>query len=211
MSNQRWQPEFEHQDMEIVSDEVICDSFYQMREVVVEHARFAGGRIRIKRDLFWRPDAVCVLLYDPCKHRVVLIEQFRIGTIDHPHSPWLLELVAGLVEQGEKPDQVAHRESAEEAGVSLLALEHICRFTPSPGGVREYIDLFCGCVDSAQAEGIHGLEDEGEDIRVHGFDADEAIAMVGSGAVDNAPAIIALQWLQLNKARLQTDWSSLVS
>ncbi len=202
-----WDPEFGSDDFTIQEDAVICQSFYQLREVVIAHQRFEGGQVQIKRDLFWRPDAVCVLLYDPAQDQVVLIEQFRIGTIDHPRSPWLLELVAGLVEPEEAIEEVARREAIEEAGADVLHLEHISRFTPSPGGVREYIDLFCGCVDARHIGGVHGLEEEGEDIKVHLFPSEVAFAMLKTGDIDNAAAIIALQWLQLNRHRLQNEWS----
>jgi ADP-ribose pyrophosphatase len=203
-----WNPEFCVADFTIEDDTVICDSFYQMREVRLQHQRFDGGTVSLKRDLFWRPDAVCVLLYDHVRETVVLIEQFRIGAIDHPRSPWLLELVAGLVEPGETIEDVACRESIEEAGAQILHLEHISRFTPSPGGVREYIDLYCGCVNSEGLGGIHGLEGEGENIKVHLFPVDTAIAMVKSGDVDNAAGIIALQWLQLNRSMIKEKWST---
>lgn len=201
-----WSPQFDGRDFSIETDELICNSFYQMREVTVKHKRFQGGEISITRDLFWRPDAVCVLLYDALEDCVVLIEQFRIGTLDHPRSPWQLELVAGLVEPGETPEDVAHRECQEEAGAEVLALESICRFTPSPGGVREYVDLFCARVDSRVISGVHGLEEEGEDIKVHRFSAEAACNMVSTGEMDNAVGIIALQWLQMHRPRLQELW-----
>lgn len=201
-----WNPEFSGADVEIEEDAIICNSFYQMREVKLRHERFEGGKVHLKRDLFWRPDAVCVLLYDPWRDYIVLIEQFRIGTIDHPRSPWLLELVAGLVEPGETTQEVARRESVEEAGAEILQLEHISRFTPSPGGVREYIDLYCGCVNSDGLGGIHGLEGEGENIKVHLFPVQDAVAMIQTGDVDNASAIIALQWLQLNHSVIRDKW-----
>lgn len=201
-----WQAEFGHQDYQIDRDDVICDSFYQMREVTVSHSRFAGGKVTITRDLFWRPDAVCVLLYDPVKDAIVLIEQFRIGTIDHPKSPWLLELVAGLVEEGESFEDVARREAVEESGTELGLIEPITHFSPSPGGAREYIQLFCAQVDSSKISGVFGLEEEGEDIKVHVFNADDVYRMVREGVIDNAPAIIAIQWLQLNRDWLVDKW-----
>ena len=206
--SQDWNPLFNHNNVSIEEDTVICDSFYQMRRLTVSNQRFEGGEATITRDLFWRPDAVCVLLFDPKEDAVVLIEQFRVGTIDHPRSPWLLELVAGLVEPGESPEQVAYREAVEEAGARIHCLEHISRFTPSPGGAREYIDLYCGCVDSRLISGVHGLEDEGEDIKVQHFASEQVFRMIQTGDIDNAPAIIAVQWLQLNKDRLCEKWSA---
>lgn len=203
-----WQPRFSTADVQVEQDTVICQSFYQMRRLTVRHARFAGGDIEVSRDLCWRPNAVCVLLYDPDKDVVALIEQFRIGAIDHPRSPWLLELVAGLIEPGETAAEVAHRESQEEANAVVRQLELITRFTPSPGGVREYIDLYCGQVDSSTLGGVHGLAEEGEDILVHTLSSTAAFALLQQGVIDNAPAIIALQWLQLNLQRIQQLWGS---
>lgn len=202
-----WQPQFCNNDLQIERDEVICESFYQMRELEITLPKFEGGKITIKRDLFWRPDAVCVLLFDPRQDVVVLVEQFRIGTIDHPHSPWLLELVAGVVDEGETLEGVARRESIEEAGAEIERIEHLYRFSPSPGGAREYIDIFCAQVDAALLGGCHGLEEEGEDIKVHQFKTAEVFTMLSQGVIDNAPAIIALQWLQLHRERLIREWS----
>ena len=203
-----WSTQFGVDDFEITRDELLCQSFYQLRELDISHRRFEGGRVAITRDLIWRPDAVCLLPYDPWRDQVVLIEQFRIGTIDHPSSPWLLELVAGMVEPNESIEDVARREAVEEAGLTVGELTHISRFSPSPGGVREYIDLFCGLIDSSSASGVHGLEEEGEDIKVHCLSRSEAMELLAQGKIDNAPAIIALQWLALNHSELQQQASA---
>ncbi|WP_370298816.1 NUDIX domain-containing protein, partial [Pontibacterium sp.] len=146
------------------------------------------------------------LLYDPAKESVVMIEQFRVGALDHPRSPWLLELVAGIVEQGETCEEVAHREADEEAGATLTELVPITRYLVSPGGTNEWISLYCARVDSAQMGGVHGLETEGEDIRVQVLPCKQVFEMVAEGRIDNAPSIIALQWLQLNRDDLNQRW-----
>ena len=60
-------------------------------------------------------------------------------------------------------------------------------------------------VQLTHAGGIHGLVDEGEDIRVHVVPFDQALAGIASGTIDSATAIIALQWLALNRARLRAS------
>ncbi|MCG8428302.1 MAG: NUDIX domain-containing protein [Chromatiales bacterium] len=197
---------FDHSDVEIHSCDVVYDGFFEMHKLHLSHARFAGGREEITRELFVRGEAVCVLLYDPVKESVVMIEQFRVGALDHPRSPWLLELVAGIVEKGETCEEVAHREANEEAGATLTQLEPITRYLVSPGGTNEWISLYCARVDSTDMGGVHGLETEGEDIRVQVLPCKQVFEMVAAGRIDNAPSIIALQWLQLNRDDLNQRW-----
>lgn len=155
-----------------------------------------------------RPDATCVLLYDPLRDEVVLIEQFRAGALGRDQVPWLMELVAGIHDKDEDPEAVARREAQEEAGLSVAEMEPILSYLVSPGGSDEMVHLYCGRVDASQAEGIHGLDEEDEDIRVHVFPAGEAIAMVGTTAVNNAAAVIALQWFGTHRERVRKKWLS---
>ena len=137
---------------------------------------------------------------------IELIEQFRVGALDKSQNPWLLELVAGLIDKDEEPEQVARREAIEEAGLTLGALWPISAYYPSPGGSDERVHLYVGRCDSRLAAGIHGLEEEGEDIRVHVWSFEEALQAVRDGRIDNAASIIALQWLALNRAEVRGLW-----
>ena len=114
----------------------------------------------------------------------------------------MLEVVAGIVEPGESAEDVARREAVEEAGLRLSDVRPITRFLPSGGGCDEWIDLMYAEVDSSLAGGVHGLADEGEDIKVHVLSASEAFELVVSGKINSSPAIIGLQWLELNRSRL---------
>ena len=73
------------------------------------------------------------------------------------------------------------REAKEEAGVDILELKQIYRYWSSPGAYAERVNLFCARVDATKAGGVHGLESEGEDIRVHAVDSKEAFQMLHSG------------------------------
>ncbi|MEY3038539.1 MAG: hypothetical protein RL143_1106, partial [Pseudomonadota bacterium] len=102
----------------------------------------------------------------------------------------------------ETSNDVAIRESVEEAGVEISEPRRIIRYLPSGGGCDEWIDLLYAEVDASTAEGVHGLPEEGEDIRVHVVAAEDAFAMVRSGVINSSPAIIGLQWLELNRTQL---------
>lgn len=119
----------------------------------------------------------------------------------------LIELVAGLIDKDEQPEEVAHREAEEEAGLVFDALWPITKYFPSPGGSDEFVHLYMGRCSSEGAGGLHGLEAEGEDIRVTVWSFDDAMDAVKDGRIKNASTIIALQWLALNRAEIRGLWS----
>ncbi len=171
----------------------------------LRHQTYAGGEMEVQRELIYRGDAVAVLLYDPSRDRLVLIEQFRVGAIEDENGPWLLEIVAGMVEQGESITDVARRECMEEAGIAVHNFETVYSYYPSPGGCTEKVHVLCALVDSDQASGIHGLAHEHEDIKVVVVDYDDCHDLLASGEISSATPLIALQWLQLNRERLRME------
>lgn len=200
-------PCFSGDDVKIIDKQTVYDGFFRMQKYRLKHRLIEGGWSReITRECFERGPAVGVLLYDPYKDAVVLVEQFRIGAVDAPEGPWQLELVAGIVEEGETPEDVIHREAIEEAGSDVLDLEYIFEYYPSPGGSNEKLYLYCGGIDSSGVGGVHGLEEEGEDIWVQVFPREEAWNILQENYISNAATIIALQWLQMNYPRLQEKW-----
>lgn len=194
-------------DVVVEQRERCFQGFYRLDRVQLKHRLFAGGMgPTIRRELFVRPDAVCVLPYDPQSDSVVLIEQFRIGALDKSSEPWLLEIIAGLIDSGEQPQDVARREAIEEADLELQELLPIMTYYPSPGGSDERVYLYVGRCSTAGVGGIFGLPEEGEDIRAHVWPLAEALKAVKDGRIDNAASIIALQWLALNKAQVRAQW-----
>lgn len=191
-----------------ILDKVQCfKGFYELVRYRIRHALFRGGMgAPITRELMIRGHAAAVLPYDPITDQVLLIEQFRIGALDSAHGPWLVEVVAGLVEPGERPEEVVRREALEEAGCKLKEVTPICEYYSSPGGTTERVTLFVAHMESHGQGGIFGLEEEGEDIRAFLMYADEAIDQMERGVIDNAMSIIALQWLALHRARLKAQW-----
>lgn len=201
-------------DFEILARERGYDGFFKIDRLQLRHRKFAGDwSAELPRELIIRRDAVGVLLYDPKLDAVALIEQFRVGLIGakpdangKKKSPWILELVAGLIDRDETPQEVAIREVHEEANCRVLALEPIFDLFTSPGGTNEFIHLFCARCDLSDAGGVHGLPEEHEDIRVHVIAYDAALALLQRGQLNNAITIIAMQWLQLQRERLRQLW-----
>jgi ADP-ribose pyrophosphatase len=193
--------------IEIIERENCFQGFYKLDRLHLRPEQFAGGMgTPISRELFVRHDAVCALPYDPQRDEVVLIEQFRVGPLDKVDNPWLIEMVAGLIDKDEQPEEVAHREAEEEAGLVFSGLWPITKYFPSPGGSNEYVHLYLGRCDSRGVGGLHGLAAEGEDIRVRVWALDDALQAVRDGRIINGSAIIALQWLALNREEIRGAW-----
>ncbi|MET1077514.1 MAG: NUDIX domain-containing protein [Pseudomonas sp.] len=193
--------------VDVVERENCFRGFYKLDRLHLRHQLFAGGMgPLISRELFVRHDAVCVLPYDPQRDEVVMIEQFRVGAMDKCANPWLIELVAGLIDKDEQPEEVAHREAEEEAGLSFSALLPITAYFPSPGGSNEFVHLYLGRCVSSGVGGIHGLPEEGEDIQVHVWPFARALQAMADGRINNAASIIALQWLALNRDQVREAW-----
>lgn len=190
-------------DVKISDEEIVYKGFFQLRRVELTYRLYAGDwGLPLVREVFDRHPAVGVLLYDPRTDQVVLTEQFRIGAYADQTSPWLIEIVAGVIDHPGETSQtaVAHRETQEETGLSIERLIPLCDYWVSPGASTERFHLFCAHVDATQAGGIHGLVEEGEDIRVLIWDRQRAIQALQTGEIRNAATIIALQWLALNHA-----------
>ena len=196
-------------DIEILDRESLYKGFFTMNRYRLRHRLFAGGWSPVlSREVFERGPVAAVIPYDPVRDAVVLIEQFRTGPMAAGHSrPWMIDIVAGILEDGETPEALAYRETVEETGCGLTAVERIASFFMAPGGSSEYCTLLCGRVDTDGAGGIHGNDEEGEDIRVFVEPLDAAYARVASGEIASSFSIVALQWLMLNREGLRARWT----
>ncbi len=98
------------------------------------------------------------------------------------------------------------RESMEEAGCEILELVKVMDFFTSPGGTSELLSLFCGRVDTSRVGGVHGLDEEHEDIAVTALSFAEVCQLLTEGKILSAIPIIAIQWLMLNRDTLRKRW-----
>jgi len=191
---------YDKNDVEVIGCEPLYQGFFRCNKYTLKHKLFSGEwSDSIEREFFERGKAAGLLAYDVAKDSVVLVEQFRFGAMQSEGSPWLLELIAGIIEEGEDAEEVVKREAFEEAGLVIQKCQFMMSYFVSPGGTTETLDLFVANVDSSNVEGVFGLAEESEDIKVHVIPRAEAYEWVKIGKINNAATIIGLQWLELNR------------
>ncbi len=188
--------------------ETLFQGYFRIDRLHLTHDRFDGGIMpRFTREVLERGHAAAVLPYDPLTDHVLLIEQFRPGPVlTQDSQPWLIEIIAGIIDAGESPEQVAAREAQEEAGCVLEELLHVQECYVSPGCNSEFCTIYVGRANLDGAGGTFGLSNEHEDIRTHVLHLDEAIEWLELGRIRTAPAIIALQWLARHRKTLRGRW-----
>ena len=193
-----YKPQFKHDDVEILERSWIYRGFVQLESVTLRHRLFKDQSFgpELKREMTHRREAAGVFVHDPKLKKFLLIEQFRLGAFNSPVSPWQLEIIAGLIDEGEDAETCLRRESLEEAGCTLQDIKFLYRYFPSTGACDEIFSMYVATADLSQAGGVFGAKDEGEDIKVHIFDYADVTPLMQSGHVSNAALVIALQWLQ---------------
>lgn len=188
--------------------EVSHAGYFRTETLRLRHPRFDGGMSdEIAREVFVAVEAVIVLPYDPVRDRILLVEQFRMGPYRRGAKyPWVLEPVAGRIDLGETPETTARRETVEEAGLTLHALEHITSGYATPGYSTEYFHVYLGLCDLPDGTaGHHGEPAEHEDIRTHVLEWNQVEDLLSRGEADNMPLVLALTWLSRERSRLRAS------
>ena len=105
--------------------------------------------------------------------------------------------MAGVIEPGRHPEEVARAEAREEAGYDVGALESLGTFYLTPGGSSERIFLFYAAVDPLMrvAEG-GGLAREGEDIEIVEMSEHDVWRALDDHDIIDAKTLVGLQWLR---------------
>lgn len=191
----------------VINKKLLYSGFFKLTKFELKHDLFNGGESKLlTRELLDRRNAAAVLPYDPVRDEVVLIEQFRIGAGDDPSGPWMIEIIAGLQEPDESAEELIHREAKEEAGCKVSHLIPVHHYYSSPGSSDEQIQIYFARAETADLGGIFGVDDEGEDIRVHVVSSDTAFDWLDQGRIDSALPIIALQWFRFNREKIRRQW-----
>jgi nudix-type nucleoside diphosphatase (YffH/AdpP family) len=188
--------------VEIISRRRVFDDFFKIEEARLRFERYDGTMSEpVRRLSFERGDSVAALLIDPRKGMVYLTEQFKYPAYEKAGG-WLIDVVAGMLDVGETPEQAVRREIVEESGLEANALEPIATFFVSHGGSSERIHLFCATVRGAPRSGGGGVASEHEDIKVIAWSFDEFFAKFRAGELQDAKALIAACWLKDNMERI---------
>jgi ADP-ribose pyrophosphatase len=188
----------------LLDKEIIYQGFHSIELLKFNFNKFSGELSNnVSREVFQRKPCVGVIPFDPIRQEIILIEQIRPGPITNNHpTPWLLEIVAGIVDENEQAEITVLREAKEEANCNITQIIPIYEYYVSPGCSSEIIKLYCGITDTTHAGGIYGLSDENEDIKVHVVKLQDAFTMLNSGKIINAATIIAMQWLLINHHKI---------
>ncbi|MBO0709994.1 MAG: NUDIX domain-containing protein [Acetobacteraceae bacterium] len=203
-----------HDGVTIETERRVWDGRFPLEEIRFRHRRFDGRISGLRTWELWRRGRAAALLpYDPERDAVVLIEQFRLPALAAGIEPVLVELPAGLCDDGEHPPDTAVRETREEMGLAADRLERIGDFLLTPGGSDELTALFAGRVRAPEPDndgycGIAGLAAEQEDIRARVWPAAEAVALALGGAFANSLTALALFWLASRRDWLRARWST---
>jgi len=193
--------------IDIQEKETVYRGYFRVDKYRLRHGRFDGGWTGyMSREVLERGHAAAVLPYDPDTEQFVLCDQFRIGAHAAAMDPWQVEAVAGIIEFGETPEDVARREAEEEAGLDVRDMIFIQRYLASPGGCSESTHLYLGRISALGAGGLFGVADEGEHIRARTVPESEFRNMIESGQITNAATLIAGLWFFLNRQKIQELW-----
>ena len=184
---------------EIINKKNIHNGFFKMNEYILKYKKYDGSWSKeVKREIFGGAMVSAVLPYDPVKREIVLIQQFRPGTIAKEFNNYLYEIVAGIIDSGETAEDTAKRECLEETGCKIKKITPIQGYFPAPGSSESFYHLFLGEIDTFEGERVMGLESENEDILVRSYKLSDVKDMMEKGEILNGLTLIALQWFFLN-------------
>ncbi|TDX88195.1 ADP-ribose pyrophosphatase [Neorhizobium sp. R1-B] len=191
-----------HDRVTIVSEKTLSDGWTRLSSYELDYTDRDGATHRLRREIYHRMPAACILLYDSKRDTVVLVKQFRLPAYLAGEPAWLVEVPAGLLDE-DHPEDAIRREAMEETGYRLREVRFLFKAFMSPGAIMEHIHFFFAPVDLAdRINGGGGLADEHEDIEVLELPLDQAFAMIESGEICDAKTIMLLQWAAINRGRL---------
>ena len=195
--------EFGKAKAEIVNEKTLADQWTRLSSYDVDYTDSRGEKHRLKREIYHRTPAACILLYDPARETVVLVRQYRLPSQLAGLPAWMIEVPAGLLD-GDEPEAAIRREAMEETGFRVRDARFLFKAMTSPGAVTEIIHFFAAVIDTSDrvADG-GGLAEEHEDIEVMEIRLSDAMAMIEAGDIHDAKTVILLQWAALNRASLQ--------
>ncbi len=203
MNKKLWDPTFSRQDLIIYNSAVkFSSSIITVYEEVLSFKLYNGDYSdKIKRFKVVRTPNVVVaaILYHIASRSVVLIEQCRAASLSvEQKEPWVLDIVAGVVEANEDLEEAMCREAQEEAGCSIEKLIFICKYLPSCGMSNEITHVYCGLITELPSAEIYGCAHEMENIKAIVFSLEEIKNLLVENKIITASALIALQWLLNN-------------
>jgi GDP-mannose pyrophosphatase NudK len=186
--------------VKILENRVLSDQFYVLRRFTFERAERSGEWVTQVREVYDRGNGAAILLYNRAAQTVILTRQFRMPTfVNGNPTGMLIECCAGLLDR-DNAEEAIRRETEEETGYKIGAVEKVLEAYMSPGSVTEILYLFVAeyTKEMKVSEG-GGLEQEREDIEVLEIPYASALEMVRTGKIKDGKTILLLQFAELNK------------
>ena len=182
----------------IINKKNLYSGFFSLNKYEFIHEKHNGEWTdTVGREIFSGAHVSTLLPYDPIKKEIILIQQFRAGVLSRYDEDYLYEIVAGMIDEGENPEETAARECFEETGCKVEKIYPIQSYFPAPGSSESYYHLYLGEVKAFDGERIRGLEKENEDILVKSFKIEEVRKMLKEKKINNGLTLLALQWFFL--------------
>jgi nudix-type nucleoside diphosphatase (YffH/AdpP family) len=172
----------------------LYEGVFKLEELTVAHSS-ADGTVAPDRKVlvFERGDSVGALLHHRDRNEVILVEQFRAAVwVRNPNAGWLVEMVAGVIEEGETAEEAIRREVLEETGFKVGHFEPVAAYFSSPGACSERVSLFYAEVtDADKVRPGGGNPAEGEDIRIVNIGSDALFARIARREIEDPKLLIA--------------------
>ncbi|RYE23805.1 MAG: NUDIX hydrolase [Sphingobacteriales bacterium] len=188
--------------IEILNRKTLSKERFELETIEFEKKDEQGETSTQKREVYHRPSAVAVLLVDHNKKQLLLTQQFRLPVYLHnDNGGYLLEACAGVIDEGEQPEETALREVREETGYEARNLKNISSTYTSPASIMEYVHLFIADIDiDNKAEEGGGLKEEGEEIETKSIAFDEAKRMLLNSEIHDIKTVALLSYFFLQQA-----------
>ena len=186
--------------IQILNKETLSEKKYPLKYITFEKPDAEGNFHNIEKEVYFRPDVVVVLLVDDQRKKIMLVKQFRLPTfLNGNYNGYLVEACAGIIDEGETPEQTVYREVEEETGYQIYDLEKIGGAYSSPNATTEYMHLFIAKYneDGKLSKG-GGLEEENESIETIELSFNEAREKLKQGGFRDIKTILLLQHFLIN-------------
>ena len=191
-------------EVEIISSNRLVDSFLKIDQDVIRHRKFNGDMSPpLDRMVISKQNSIGVLLYHRDRQCLLFVKQYRYAT-RRDNDGWMVEIVAGNIDDGESAEECVSREVREETGYQVERFTPIGQGYSSPGICTEKLYLFyCEVDDHMLVDEGGGLEDEGEDIVVVEWSLAQAAEQLETMQLMDLKTQIALQWFFLSHDSLK--------
>jgi GDP-mannose pyrophosphatase NudK len=185
--------------IEILQSEILSNNWYILRKITYNYLQKDGHWETQIREAYDRGNGATILLYNKDSKTVILTRQFRLPTyVNGNETGMMIEACAGLLDK-DNAEECIRRETEEETGYQISAVEKLFEVYMSPGSVTEIVHFFAAeYTKDMKVNDGGGIQEEQENIEVLELDFNQAYNMIASGEIKDAKTIMLLQYAKIN-------------